>query len=470
MFGGIEEQIMYATAYGGNSHNNNNHQFAASASTPKKAASTRASIESSKRRRRRRRRKSSDDAPSSPSLSSPREERAEEEEEEGEIKRRGKQQPPHPNNNAFVPKSQQKNQEKRGGREDAAKRYELTAKLWTNKQPHDHYLYQMYEKLDRDIERLVVSKDEERKERHVQYVTDWLTALAKVPVEDYLPAGLYLRDTRPVPEDVRTRVDLNAFYGDKLITSVLLDKIRKADGKYGANQAPRNKMEANNFLSACVRNKTFAALAPDILPDVKITAEEWKHHEHVAGTAVEAAIIAVADLSNDTLKQAERDVAIDAVANLILEEGMKFAKSDVKPARAKFNDLLSLYSVRLTSRSVTGLVHDPKFIATATVTQRRVYSGDQQRKKYKNMPLEFGTIEVEAEGTSSENAKEAASVQILDLLKKLGLVDEKYRAVYVADIEPVCDLWREHKKNEMKKDGEDEEGDVREKQRRKIGT
>jgi len=115
-------------------------------------------------------------------------------------------------------------------------------------------------------------------------------------------------------------------------------------------------------------------------------------------------------------------------------------------------------------------VHDPKFIATATVTQRRVYSGDQQRKKYKNMPLEFGTIEVEAEGTSSENAKEAASVQILDLLKKLGLVDEKYRAVYVADIKPVCDLWREHKKNEMKKDGEDEEGDVREKQRRKIGT
>lgn len=471
---------MYATAYGGNSRNNNNnnnsHQlFAASSSTPKKASSTRASIESSKRRRRRRK-QSSDDAPSSPSLSSPREERErEEEEEEKEEKRRGKQQPPHPNNNnnnnnAFVPKSQhKKNEEKRGGREDAAKRYELSAKLWTNKQPHDHYLYQMYEKLDRDIERLVVSKDEERKERHVQYVTDWLTALAKVPVEDYLPAGLYLRDTRPVPEDVRTRVDLNAFYGDKLITSVLLDKIRKADGKYGANSAPRNKMEANNFLSACVRNKTFAALAPDILPDVKITAEEWKHHEHVAGTAVEAAIIAVADLSNDTLKQAERDVAIDAVANLILEEGMKFAKSDVKPARAKFNDLLCLYSVRLTSRSVTGLVHDPKFIGTATLTQRRVYSGDQ-RKKYKNVPLEFGTIEVEAEGTSSENAKEAASVQILDLLKKLGLVDEKYRAVYVADIKPVCDLWREHKKNEMKKDGEDEEGDVREKQRRKIGT
>ena len=77
---------------------------------------------------------------------------------------------------------------------------------------------------------------------------------------------------------------------------------------------------------------------------------------------------------------------------------------------------------------------------------------------------------MEAEGTSSENAKEAASVQILDLLKKLGLVDEKYRAVYVADIKPVCDLWREHKKNEMKKDVEDEEGDVREKQRRKIGT
>ena len=45
-----------------------------------------------------------------------------------------------------------------------------------NKQPHDHYLHQMYEKLDRDIERLVVSKDEEKKEKHVKYVTDWLTA------------------------------------------------------------------------------------------------------------------------------------------------------------------------------------------------------------------------------------------------------------------------------------------------------
>ena len=35
-----------------------------------------------------------------------------------------------------------------------------------------------------------------------------------------------------MPEDVKRQVDLNAFYGDKLITSVLLDKIRKADGKY----------------------------------------------------------------------------------------------------------------------------------------------------------------------------------------------------------------------------------------------
>ena len=353
--------------------------------------------------------------------------------------------------------------------------YDLSLRLWVNKQPHDHYLHQMYEKLDRDIERLVVSKDEEKKEKHVKYVTDWLTALAKVPVERYLPAGLYLRGGGVhVPEDVKRQVDLNAFYGDKLITSVLLDKIRKADGKYGANRAPRNKMEANNFLSACVRNKTFAELAPDILPDVKITAEEWRHHEHVAGTAVEAAIIAVADLSNDTLRQAQKDVAIDAVANLILEEGMKFAKSDVKPARAKFNDTLCLYTVKLLSRSVTGLVHDPKFIGTARVTHRRLYLGDQ-KKRYKNVPLEFGTIEVEAEGTSSDNAKEAASVQILELMKKLGLVDEEYQAIYVTDIKPALNLWKEHRRNEGKKKKEDgvkedyeEDDDAREKQRRKM--
>ena len=42
--------------------------------------------------------------------------------------------------------------------------YDLSLRLWVNKQPHDHYLHQMYEKLDRDIERLVVSKDEEKKE------------------------------------------------------------------------------------------------------------------------------------------------------------------------------------------------------------------------------------------------------------------------------------------------------------------
>ena len=104
--------------------------------------------------------------------------------------------------------------------------YDLSLRLWVNKQPHDHYLHQMYEKLDRDIERLVVSKDEEKKEKHVKYVTDWLTALAKVPVERYLPAGLYLRGGGVhVPEDVKRQVDLNAFYGDKLITSVLLDKM-----------------------------------------------------------------------------------------------------------------------------------------------------------------------------------------------------------------------------------------------------
>ena len=165
-----------------------------------------------------------------------------------------------------------------GDRARKKNKHNLPPKIWANKQTHEHYLHQMFERLDRDIERLVVSRDEEEKEKRVKYVADWLAALAKVPLENYLPAGLYLRDSRPIPEDLKTRVDLNAFYGDKLITSVLLDKIRKADGKYGAKQAPRNKMEANNFLSACIRNKTFAELAPDILPDVKITAEEWRHH------------------------------------------------------------------------------------------------------------------------------------------------------------------------------------------------
>ena len=45
----------------------------------------------------------------------------------------------------------------------------------------------------------------------------------------------------------------------------------------------------------------------------------------------------------------------------------------MKPARAKFNDLLCLYSVKLVSKSVSGLVHDPRFIGTAKVTHRRVY-------------------------------------------------------------------------------------------------
>ncbi len=366
-----------------------------------------------------------------------------------------------------------------GDRARKKNKHNLPRKIWANKQTHEHYLYQMFERLDRDIERLVVSRDEEEKEKRVKYVADWLAALAKVPMENYLPAGLYLRDSRPIPEDLKTRVDLNAFYGDKLITSVLLDKIRKADGKYGAKQAPRNKMEANNFLSACIRNKTFAELAPDILPDVKITAEEWRHHEHVAGTAVEAAITCVADLSNETLRQAEKDIAIDAVANLILEQGLRYATSDVKPARAKFNDLLCLYSVKLVSKSVSGLVHDPRFIGTAKVTHRRVYHGDQ-RKRYKNVPLEIGPIEVNTEGTSGDNAKEAASVQILDLMKELGLVDEEYKAQYITDFEPVAKMWSEHfqnfltNKKKAKKKKEDDEAkgdsDAREKQRRKMET
>jgi hypothetical protein len=367
-----------------------------------------------------------------------------------------------------------------GDRARKKNKHNLPRKIWANKQTHEHYLYQMFERLDRDIERLVVSRDEEEKEKRVKYVADWLAALAKVPMENYLPAGLYLRDSRPIPEDLKTRVDLNAFYGDKLITSVLLDKIRKADGKYGAKQAPRNKMEANNFLSACIRNKTFAELAPDILPDVKITAEEWRHHEHVAGTAVEAAITCVADLSNETLRQAEKDIAIDAVANLILEQGLRYATSDVKPARAKFNDLLCLYSVKLVSKSVSGLVHDPRFIGTAKVTHRRVYHGDQ-RKRYKNVPLEIGPIEVNTEGTSGDNAKEAASVQILDLMKELGLVDEEYKAQYITDFEPVAKMWSEQRfqnfltnKKKAKKKKEDDEAkgdsDAREKQRRKMET
>ena len=113
------------------------------------------------------------------------------------------------------------------------------------------------------------------------------------------------------------------FYGDKLITSVLLDKIRKADGKYGAKQAQGIRWRRIIF-SRHHSEQSVRRVKADILPDVKITAEEWRHHEHVAGTAVEAAITCVADLSNETLRRAEKDIAIDAVANLILEEGLKY--------------------------------------------------------------------------------------------------------------------------------------------------
>ena len=60
-------------------------------------------------------------------------------------------------------------------------------------------------------------------------------------------------------------------------------------------------------------------------------------------------------------------------------------------------------------------------------------------------------------------------------MKKLGLVDEEYQAIYVTDIKPALNLWKEHRRNKGKKkkeDGvkEDLEGDddAREKQRRKI--
>ena len=93
----------------------------------------------------------------------------------------------------------------------------------------------------------------------------------------------------------------------------------------------------------------------------------------------------------------------DAVANLILEEGMKFAKSDVKPARVKFNDTLCLYTVVVVEER-DWISARSKFIGTARVTHRRLYLGDQ-KKRYKNVPLEFGTIEVEAEGRAATTRK-----------------------------------------------------------------
>ena len=60
-------------------------------------------------------------------------------------------------------------------------------------------------------------------------------------------------------------------------------------------------------------------------------------------------------------------------------------------------------------------------------------------------------------------------------MKKLGLVDEEYQAIYVSDIKPALNLWKEHRRNEGEKKKEDgvkeeyeEDDDAREKQRRKI--
>ena len=94
------------------------------------------------------------------------------------------------------------------------------------------------------------------------------------------------------------------------------------------------------------------------------------------------------------------------------------------------------------------------------------------------MPLEIGPIEVNTEGTSGDNAKEAASVQILDLMKELGLVDEEYQAQYITDFEPVAKMWSEqrfqnfptNKKKAKKKKEAKGDNDAREKQRRKMET
>ena len=244
---------------------------------------------------------------------------------------------------------------------------------------------------------------------------------------------------------------MNAFYGDKLITSVLLDKIR--NGAHGFR--PKTKAEASNFLAACIKNATFAKLAPEILPNAKITKEEWLAHDHCAGTAVEAAICCVADLSNESLKQAEKDIAINAVANLILEAGIEYLETDWKPSRAKFNDLGTFFKMEVSKSSLPGpRSHDRGNYAIAKVIGRKVWTED--KKIYTLEKLPYGGIICHGTDKNRAQAAEEACRLAIEELKSLGLVDEFGKGFWSEDRNAVEKAFRDRERKKRKQREEEE--------------